>query len=82
MRAVFARHKDADGGLSKTAKIAALNDVEAPLLFSNKCDSEDVLVRRAETNAIGYVDESEYALRRRLRMASRWFMRLLPTAAP
>ena len=61
MRAVFVRHKDVDGGLSKTALIAALNEVKAPLLFSNDGDSEDIIFRRADTNASGYVDESEYA---------------------
>ena len=62
MRAVFARHKDVDGGLSQTALIAALNEVEAPVLFSNDGDSKDSLFRRADTNASGYVDENEYAI--------------------
>ena len=32
MKAVFERHKDVEGGLSKTALMAALRDVDAPVL--------------------------------------------------
>jgi hypothetical protein len=62
MKDVFERHKDVDGGLSKAAFIAALKEVEAPVLFSSDSASEDDLFRRADTNASGSVDLSEYAL--------------------
>ncbi len=62
MKGVFERHKDVDGGLSKAAFIAALKEVEAPVLFSSDSASEDNLFRRADTNASGSVDLSEYAL--------------------
>ena len=62
MKGVFERHKDVDGGLSKAAFIAALKEVEAPVLFSSDSASEDDLFRRADTNASGSVDLSEYAL--------------------
>jgi hypothetical protein len=61
MKGVFERHKDVDGGLSKAAFIAALKEVEAPVLFSSDSASEDNLFRRADTNASGSVDLSEYA---------------------
>jgi len=62
MKGVFERHKDVDGGLSKAAFIAALQEVEAPVLFSSDSASEDDLFRRADTNASGSVDLSEYVL--------------------
>jgi hypothetical protein len=61
MKDVFERHKDVDGGLSKAAFIAALKEVEAPVLFSSDSASEDNLFRRADTNLSGYVDFSECA---------------------
>ena len=61
MKVVFERHKDVAGGLSKAAFIAALKEVEAPVLFSSDSTSEDALFARADTNASGCVDLSEYA---------------------
>ena len=61
MKVVFERHKDDAGGLSKAAFIAALKEVEAPVLFSSDSTSEDALFARADTNASGCVDLSEYA---------------------
>ncbi len=63
MKGVFERHKDVDGGLSKAAFIAALKEVEAPVLFSSDSASEDNLFLRADTNASGSVDLGEYVLR-------------------
>ena len=56
MKAVFERHKDVDGGLSKAALVAALKEVDAPVLSSSEGASEDSLFRRADTNASNYVD--------------------------
>jgi hypothetical protein len=61
MQGVFERHKGANAGLSKSALIAALQEVEAPVLSSSDFDSEDSLFRRADSNANGYVDQSECA---------------------
>lgn len=61
MKVVFERHKDDAGGLSKAAFIAALKEVQAPVLFSSDSTSEDALFARADTNASGCVDLSEYA---------------------
>ena len=61
MEVVFERHKDDAGGLSKAAFIAALKEVQAPVLFSSDSTSEDALFARADTNASGCVDLSEYA---------------------
>ena len=60
MEAVFKRYKDVDGGLSKSALIAALKKVDAPVLSSSDGASEDSLFRRADTNLSGYVDQNEY----------------------
>ena len=62
MKEVFERHKDVDGGLSQAAFIAALKEVEAPVLFSSDNASDDSLFLRADTNASGFVDQSECAL--------------------
>ncbi len=62
MKDVFERHKDVEGGLSKDAFIAALKEVEAPVLFSSDSASEDNLFQRADTNASGCVDLGEYVL--------------------
>ena len=62
MKGVFERHKGVDGGLSKAAFIAALKEVKAPVLFSSDSASEDNLFCRADSNASGSVDLSEYAL--------------------
>ena len=61
MKAVFERHKDVEGGLSKAALMAALREVEAPVLSSSDGASEDSLFRRADTNASNYVDLDECA---------------------
>ncbi len=59
MKTVFERHKDAEGGLSKTALMAALREVEAPVLSTSEGNSEDDLFRRADGNLSGSVDLSE-----------------------
>ncbi len=59
MKAVFERHKDAEGGLSKTALMAALREVEAPVLSTSEGNSEDDLLRRADGNLSGSADLSE-----------------------
>ena len=60
MEAVFKRFKDVDGGLSKSALISALKEVDAPVLSSSDGASEDSLFRRADTNLSGAVDQNEY----------------------
>jgi hypothetical protein len=59
MQAVFNRHKDVEGGLSKTALMAALREVEAPVLSSSEGASEDELFSRADSNLSGAVDLNE-----------------------
>jgi hypothetical protein len=59
MKEVFERHKDVDGGLSQAAFIAALKEVEAPVLFSSDNATYASLFLRADTNASGCVDQSE-----------------------
>ena len=59
MKAVFERHKDAEGGLSKTALMAALTQVKAPVLSTSEGNSEDDLFRRADGNLSGAVDLNE-----------------------
>ena len=61
MQAVFDRHKDLKDGLSKTALMAALRDVEAPVLFSSEGASEDELFSRADINFSRVVDLDECA---------------------
>ena len=61
MKELFERHKDVDGGLSQAAFIAALKEIEAPVLFSSDSASDDSLFLRADTNASGCVDQSECA---------------------
>jgi len=61
MKAVFERHKDVEGGLSKAALVAALKEVDAPVLSSSEGASEDSLFRRADTNLSGAVDQNECA---------------------
>jgi hypothetical protein len=56
---VFERRKDVDGGLSQAAFIAALKEIEAPVLFSSDNASDDSLFLRADTNASGCVDQSQ-----------------------
>ncbi len=63
MKAVFERHKDAEGGLSKTALMAALREVDAPVLATSEGHSEDDLFRRADSNLSGAVDLNEYGSR-------------------
>jgi len=57
MRDVFNRHKDLDNGLSKTAFIAALREVAAPVLFSH---DEEGVYKLADTNMSDSVDFSEF----------------------
>jgi hypothetical protein len=59
MKELFERHKDVDGGLSQAAFIAALKEIEAPVLLSSDNASDDSLFLRADTNASGCVDQSE-----------------------
>ncbi len=61
MKAVFERHTDVEGGLSKAALMAALKDIDAPVLSSSDSASDDTLFRLADTNLSGYVDFSECA---------------------
>jgi hypothetical protein len=61
MKAVFERHKDVEGGLSKAALMAALREVEAPVLSSSDGASEDSVFHRADTNSSNYVDLDECA---------------------
>ena len=61
MKELFERHKDVDGGLSQAAFIAALKEIEAPVLFSSDSASDDSLFLRADTNASGCVDQNECA---------------------
>ncbi len=61
MQAVFNRHTDVAGGLSKTALMAALKEIDAPVLSSSDGASEDSLFRRADTKLSGYVNFSECA---------------------
>jgi hypothetical protein len=63
MKAVFERHKDTEGGLSKTALMAALAEVKAPVLSTREGNSEDDLFRRADSNLSGAVDLNEYVSR-------------------
>ena len=60
MKAVFERHKDLDGGLSKAALMRALTQVDAPVLSSSDGVSEDGMFRRADSNASGFVDFEEF----------------------
>ena len=62
MKSVFDRHKDVQGGMSKAALLAALQDVNAPVLSSSEGASEDSLFSRADTNFSGAVDLNEYCL--------------------
>ena len=64
MKAVFERHKDVEGGLSKTALMAALRDVDAPVLSTGEGNSEDDVFRRGDSNMSGFVDLNEYVSRR------------------
>jgi hypothetical protein len=63
MKAVFERLKDAEGGLSKTFLMAALREVDAPVLATSEGNSEDDLFRRADSNSSGSVDLNEYVSR-------------------
>ena len=60
MKAVFELHKDVDGGLSKAALVAALNEVDAPVLSSSEAASEDSLFRRADSKLSGAVDQHQW----------------------
>ena len=67
MKAVYELHKDVDGGLSKAALVAALNEVDAPVLSSSeaasedsKAASEDSLFRRADSKLSGAVDQHQW----------------------
>jgi hypothetical protein len=60
MKAVFERHKDVAGGLSQTALMAALREVEAPVLSSSEFTSDNSIFRRADSNLSGAIDQNEY----------------------
>ncbi len=60
MQTIFDRHKDAKGGLSKAAFIAALNEVEAPVISSMEDASDDALFRRADSDLSGSVGFNEF----------------------
>ena len=74
MKAVFERHKDAKGGLSKTALMAALTEVKAPVLSTSEGNSEDDLFRRADSNMSGAVDFNECVSRllKSMPIAANW----------
>jgi len=58
---VFKRHmrKKEERGLSQAALVAALQELDAPVLRSSDIVDEDELFRRADTNASGFVDVHE-----------------------
>ncbi len=62
---VFNRHADSNGKLSSSALIAALKEVDAPVLASSSSDesscSADFIFRRADADMSGLVDFSECA---------------------
>lgn len=62
MQAVFERHSDVAGGLSQSALMAALIEVDAPVLLSSEGASADLMFRRADANARGAVDLNECEL--------------------
>ena len=64
MQAVFDRHTDVEGGLSKAALMVALKEIDAPVLSSSDGASEDSLFHRADTNMSNYVDLNECAASR------------------
>jgi hypothetical protein len=59
MQAVFERHSDLAGGLSQSALMAALIEVDAPVLLSSEGASADLMFRRADASARGAVDLNE-----------------------
>jgi hypothetical protein len=59
MAAAFQRHSDIAVGLSQSALMAALIEVDAPVLLSSEGASADLLFRRADANARGAVDLNE-----------------------
>jgi hypothetical protein len=59
MAAAFQRHSDLQGDLSQSALMAALLEVDAPVLLSSEGASADILFRRADANARGAVDLNE-----------------------
>jgi hypothetical protein len=58
MREVFNRHADSSGELSAPALMAALKEVEAPVLASSEASAEHIF-RRADANLSGAVDFQE-----------------------
>jgi hypothetical protein len=56
MKAVFDRLRDVEHGMSKDALIAALREVDAPVLSK---ESNWAVFRLADTNMNGYVDFDE-----------------------
>ena len=60
MKALFERHRDVADGLSQTALMAALREVEAPVLSSSEFTSDDSIFRRADSNLSGTIDLNEY----------------------
>jgi hypothetical protein len=62
MQATFERYRDVEGGLSKTALMAALTEVDAPVLSSSDGAAEDSVFRRADTDSSNYIDLDECAI--------------------
>jgi hypothetical protein len=58
MQSVFDRHSDSKKELSAPALMAALEEVEAPVLCSKTLSAEDIF-RRADANLSGAVDFDE-----------------------
>ena len=55
MRAVFDRHRDVEHGMSRDALIAALREVDAPVISKEP----DAVLRLADTNMNGLVEFDE-----------------------
>jgi hypothetical protein len=64
MEVVFDRHKDVAGGLSKAAFIAALKEVEGPVLFSSDSTSEDTLFGQAQDALEEQRSNTKYQIRK------------------
>jgi hypothetical protein len=59
MRDVFHRHADSNGQLSAPALMAALKDVEAPVLANESSTAENIFLR-ADADLSGAVDFAEF----------------------
>ena len=55
MKAVFGRHRDVEHGMSRDALIAALREVDAPVISKEP----DAVLRLADTNMNGLVEFDE-----------------------